>query len=156
MAGLDRYGSQPRLVSVLPHDRSLSFTFCLQEIGLWAIKRQFFEELFSCLVLRSLCIQTSLLKPQSLFLLIVSLESINLLSKHCSEFLIHAADVEGLCKGIDEELVESEFSFWICHRFGSSQQQQVLSSFPLSFSWSSNLFRIGRMVFYSYYLCWRC
>ncbi len=24
---------------------------------------------------------------------------------HCSEFLIHAADVEGLCRGIDEELV---------------------------------------------------
>lgn len=25
-----------------------------------------------------------------------------------SEFLIHAADVEGLCQGIDEQLVESE------------------------------------------------
>ena len=25
-----------------------------------------------------------------------------------SEFLIHAADVEGLCQGIDEELVQSE------------------------------------------------
>ncbi|KZT24503.1 Phosphoribosylformimino-5-aminoimidazole carboxamide ribotide isomerase [Neolentinus lepideus HHB14362 ss-1] len=49
-------------------------------------------------------------------------ESLNMLSEHCrcdehriahdpypyvySEFLIHAADVEGLCKGIDEELVE--------------------------------------------------
>jgi phosphoribosylformimino-5-aminoimidazole carboxamide ribotide isomerase len=28
------------------------------------------------------------------------------LSSTCSEFLIHAADVEGLCNGIDEELVE--------------------------------------------------
>lgn len=28
-----------------------------------------------------------------------------------SEFLIHAADVEGLCKGIDEELVTSKFYF---------------------------------------------
>lgn len=27
------------------------------------------------------------------------------LASHCSEFLIHAADVEGLCRGIDEELV---------------------------------------------------
>jgi phosphoribosylformimino-5-aminoimidazole carboxamide ribotide isomerase len=27
------------------------------------------------------------------------------LAAHCSEFLIHAADVEGLCRGIDEELV---------------------------------------------------
>jgi phosphoribosylformimino-5-aminoimidazole carboxamide ribotide isomerase len=32
-------------------------------------------------------------------------ESLNLLSEYCSEFLIHAADVEGLCQGIDEELV---------------------------------------------------
>lgn len=29
------------------------------------------------------------------------------LSKHCSEFLIHAADVEGLQAGIDEELVST-------------------------------------------------
>lgn len=28
-----------------------------------------------------------------------------------SEFLVHAADVEGLCQGIDEELVASEFRF---------------------------------------------
>src|SRR5271170_376796 len=34
------------------------------------------------------------------------LESLSLLAEHCSEFLIHAADVEGLCKGIDEELVK--------------------------------------------------
>lgn len=27
-------------------------------------------------------------------------------ARHCSEFLIHAADVEGLCRGIDEALVE--------------------------------------------------
>lgn len=26
----------------------------------------------------------------------------------CSEFLVHAADVEGLCQGIDEQLVESK------------------------------------------------
>lgn len=33
-------------------------------------------------------------------------EFLQLLSEYCSEFLIHAADVEGLCQGIDEELVE--------------------------------------------------
>lgn len=27
-----------------------------------------------------------------------------------SEFLIHAADVEGLCQGVDEELVRCEFN----------------------------------------------
>ncbi|KAF5321989.1 hypothetical protein D9619_000936 [Psilocybe cf. subviscida] len=32
-------------------------------------------------------------------------ESLDLLSEHCSEFLVHAADVEGLCQGIDSELV---------------------------------------------------
>lgn len=50
-------------------------------------------------------------------------ENIRLLEQYCrlalrlpnrpllrapSEFLIHAADVEGLCQGIDEELVQSE------------------------------------------------
>ncbi|KAF7976264.1 hypothetical protein HWV62_7146 [Athelia sp. TMB] len=33
-------------------------------------------------------------------------ESLDLLSEYCSEFLIHAADVEGLCQGIDEDLVK--------------------------------------------------
>lgn len=34
------------------------------------------------------------------------LESIKALEPFCSEFLIHAADNEGLQKGIDEQLVE--------------------------------------------------
>lgn len=33
------------------------------------------------------------------------IESIALIEKYCSELLIHAADVEGLCQGVDEELV---------------------------------------------------
>lgn len=57
-------------------------------------------------------------------------ESLNLLSEYCryvlfgqrwrilsddpSEFLIHAADVEGLCQGIDEDLVKSEFQHNPC------------------------------------------
>jgi phosphoribosylformimino-5-aminoimidazole carboxamide ribotide isomerase len=36
------------------------------------------------------------------------IETIILLEEHCSEFLVHAADVEGLCRGIDEDLVRSE------------------------------------------------
>jgi phosphoribosylformimino-5-aminoimidazole carboxamide ribotide isomerase len=32
-------------------------------------------------------------------------ENLALIAKSCSELLIHAADVEGLCRGIDEELV---------------------------------------------------
>ena len=29
-----------------------------------------------------------------------------MLSNYCSEFLIHAADVEGLCQGVDRDLVQ--------------------------------------------------
>ncbi|KAI0719485.1 Phosphoribosylformimino-5-aminoimidazole carboxamide ribotide isomerase [Cerioporus squamosus] len=39
-------------------------------------------------------------------------ESLDMLSEYCSEFLIHAADVEGLCQGIDEELV-SKLGQWV-------------------------------------------
>lgn len=35
----------------------------------------------------------------------VNKETLDDLAKYCSEFLIHAADVEGLCRGIDEDLV---------------------------------------------------
>lgn len=35
----------------------------------------------------------------------VNKASLDMLSQYCSEFLIHAADVEGLCQGIDEALV---------------------------------------------------
>ncbi|KAI8079977.1 uncharacterized protein BX664DRAFT_341946 [Halteromyces radiatus] len=45
-------------------------------------------------------------KWQTMTDMTVNEETLNMLSKYCSEFLIHAADVEGLCKGIDEELVE--------------------------------------------------
>jgi phosphoribosylformimino-5-aminoimidazole carboxamide ribotide isomerase len=38
-------------------------------------------------------------------------DSISLLEPHCSEFLIHAADVEGLQRGIDHELV-SKLAAW--------------------------------------------
>ncbi len=33
-------------------------------------------------------------------------ETLQTLARSCSEFLIHAVDVEGLCRGIDRELVE--------------------------------------------------
>ncbi|BEJ16104.1 hypothetical protein CspHIS471_0507090 [Cutaneotrichosporon sp. HIS471] len=36
----------------------------------------------------------------------VNAESIKVMEAYCSELLIHAADVEGLCQGIDEELVQ--------------------------------------------------
>jgi phosphoribosylformimino-5-aminoimidazole carboxamide ribotide isomerase len=43
---------------------------------------------------------------QKLIRTCVHTDSIALLEPHCSEFLIHAADVEGLQRGIDHELVE--------------------------------------------------
>ncbi len=42
---------------------------------------------------------------QTLTDLEVTKETLHRLSGHCAEFLVHAADVEGLCSGIDEELV---------------------------------------------------
>ena len=33
-------------------------------------------------------------------------ETLELLSSHCAEFLVHAVDVEGLCQGIDLRIVE--------------------------------------------------
>ncbi|KAJ3119677.1 Enzyme that catalyzes the fourth step in the histidine pathway [Nowakowskiella sp. JEL0407] len=38
---------------------------------------------------------------------VVNAETITLMSQYCSEFLVHAADVEGLCQGIDEDLVKA-------------------------------------------------
>src|SRR5215475_12235958 len=42
----------------------------------------------------------------------LSSESVSGFSEWCSEFLIHAVDVEGLCRGIDEELV-SKLGEWV-------------------------------------------
>ena len=42
---------------------------------------------------------------QTLTDLNVTAEVLDRLAPHCAEFLIHAADVEGLCRGIDAELV---------------------------------------------------
>ena len=39
--------------------------------------------------------------------LMVCRETLASLAAHCAEFLIHAVDVEGLCRGIDSELVAS-------------------------------------------------
>ncbi|KAL4399839.1 Enzyme that catalyzes the fourth step in the histidine pathway [Malassezia pachydermatis] len=43
---------------------------------------------------------------QDLTDMVLSKESLDLVSAHCSELLIHAADVEGLCRGIDQDLVQ--------------------------------------------------
>lgn len=43
---------------------------------------------------------------QTLTELEITTENLNALASHCAEFLIHAADVEGKCNGIDRELVE--------------------------------------------------
>ena len=45
-------------------------------------------------------------KWQTLTTNVLSGEFLATVSEYCDEFLVHAADVEGLCNGIDEELVE--------------------------------------------------
>lgn len=42
---------------------------------------------------------------QTLTTLEVTLPALDALAEYCDEFLIHAADAEGLCNGIDEDLV---------------------------------------------------
>ncbi|KAG7096962.1 hypothetical protein E1B28_004359 [Marasmius oreades] len=68
----------------------------------------------------------------------VSQGSLSLLSEYCSEFLIHAADVEGLCQGIDEELVASKFT-------------SVLARYPSQFGF----LRTCRVVSNSRHVRWR-
>lgn len=46
-------------------------------------------------------------KWQTVTSLEITKESLEELSPFASEFLVHAADVEGLCKGIDEDLVKA-------------------------------------------------
>src|SRR5207248_506933 len=41
----------------------------------------------------------------------LSEQTLQTLSAWCAEFLVHAVDVEGLCRGIDEELV-SKLAQW--------------------------------------------
>jgi len=43
---------------------------------------------------------------QTLTDLNITTENLNHIADHCDELLVHAADVEGLCKGIDQELVQ--------------------------------------------------
>jgi phosphoribosylformimino-5-aminoimidazole carboxamide ribotide isomerase len=38
--------------------------------------------------------------------LTISAETLQTLARSCAEFLVHAVDVEGLCRGIDRDLVE--------------------------------------------------
>lgn len=42
---------------------------------------------------------------QTLTEMSIDIETLDFLADHCAEFLIHAADVEGMCQGIDQELV---------------------------------------------------
>ena len=42
----------------------------------------------------------------------ISRETLETFADHCAEFLIHAVDVEGLCRGIDEELV-TKLGGWV-------------------------------------------
>jgi len=43
---------------------------------------------------------------QTLTNLHITTSNLDQIAEHCDELLIHAADVEGLCKGIDQELVK--------------------------------------------------
>jgi len=44
---------------------------------------------------------------QTLTDLHITTENLDHIAQHCDELLIHAADVEGLCKGIDQQLIQT-------------------------------------------------
>jgi len=49
----------------------------------------------------------------------VNKETLEQMAEYCCEFLVHAADVEGLCRGIDQDLVvgmkkKKKFFFLVC------------------------------------------
>lgn len=52
----------------------------------------------------------------------ITKETLEFFSKYCDEFLIHAADVEGKCQGMDEELIKflSEYSPLPCTYAGGA------------------------------------
>lgn len=84
----------------------------------------------------------------------VNAESIKRIEAYCSELLIHAADVEGLCQGIDMELVERECGTsrvegedcWLC---GSPARPDAAWSAVLSDAQTSLTHRSGGMGFHS-------
>ncbi|KAJ1939857.1 Enzyme that catalyzes the fourth step in the histidine pathway [Linderina macrospora] len=53
------------------------------------------------------CWVVAMNKWQTMTDMVIGKEELEMLAGLCSEFLIHAADVEGLCDGIDEELVSA-------------------------------------------------
>jgi len=78
-------------------------------------------------------------------------ETLDMLSNYCSEFLIHAADVEGLCRGIDEELV-AKLGEWVTipttyagggKEFGDLERVQRLSGGKVDLTFGSALDLFG-------------
>ncbi|KAL1296508.1 hypothetical protein AAFC00_000018 [Neodothiora populina] len=62
-------------------------------------------------------------------------EAISLLAPHCSEFLIHAADNEGLQQGIDHDLVR-RLAEWIRHAAAGSTSSTSSPSKPISVTYA--------------------
>ncbi len=63
----------------------------------------------------------------------ISRQNLDILARYCAEFLIHAADVEGLCKGIQTEVVkllgnwanESEYAIPMTYAGGIHSQEDI-------------------------------
>jgi phosphoribosylformimino-5-aminoimidazole carboxamide ribotide isomerase len=61
-------------------------------------------------------------------------ESVALIERYCSETLIHAADVEGLCQGVDEELVR-KLGEWVtlpCTYAGGARGKSQVPTYVVS------------------------
>lgn len=95
-----------RILQVLGGDKSklVIDLSCRRRGGTWFVAMDKWQTITDMEVNQSISDRT----PQGTwrYKLTKSAESIMLLERHCCEFLIHAADNEGLQQGIDEELVQ--------------------------------------------------
>eukprot|EP01064_Diplonema_japonicum_P021992 TRINITY_DN315_c2_g1_i1.p1 TRINITY_DN315_c2_g1~~TRINITY_DN315_c2_g1_i1.p1 ORF type:complete len:257 (+),score=59.60 TRINITY_DN315_c2_g1_i1:61-831(+) len=101
---------------------------------------------------------------QTLTDLPVTHEVLDMLSEYCDEFLVHAADVEGKCQGIDTELVE-HLAAWgkipITYAGGAksisdlSSINEVSNNRPIHLTYGSSLDIFGgSLVAYSDCVAW--
>ena len=112
--------SQPRLESILSalgndKNKLVIDLSCRRKDGSWFVATNKWQTItdfelnrskktFPVSLLRGLPTPV-LLASFRIMLIKLTTESISILEPYCSEFLIHAADVEGLQRGIDHELV---------------------------------------------------